>query len=101
VNISESDTLESLRTTHNTATKSVQSLLEDVGLFSETNHDIVQAVRALVKKSFKTASEEVKYGGILFSSGVPFCGVFAYKEHVSVGVGSGVKTAIAIVAGNV
>ena len=73
------------------ATKSVQSLVEDIRLLNETNHEIVEAVRALVKKTFKSTSEEVKYGGILFSSGVQFCGVFAYKEHVSVEFGSGAK----------
>ena len=73
------------------ATKSVQSLVEDIRLLSETNHEIVETVRALVRKTFKSMSEEVKYGGILFSSGVQFCGVFAYKEHVSVEFGSGAK----------
>jgi hypothetical protein len=73
------------------AIKSVQSLVEDIRLLSETNHEIVEAVRTLVNKTFKSTSEEVKYGGILFSSGVQFCGVFAYKEHVSVEFGSGAK----------
>jgi hypothetical protein len=73
------------------ATKSVQSLVEDIRLVGETNYEIVEAVRALVKKTFKSTSEEVKYGGILFTSGVHFCGVFAYKEHVSVEFGSGAK----------
>jgi hypothetical protein len=73
------------------ATKSVLSLVEDVRLLSETNYEIIEAVRALVKKTFKSTSEEVKYGGILFSSGVQFCGVFAYKEHASVEFGSGAK----------
>ena len=66
------------------ATKSVQALIEDIRLVSETNYEIVEAVRALVKRSFKPVAEEVKYGGILFSSQAQFCGVFAYKEHVSV-----------------
>lgn len=43
----------------------------------------------MVKKDFKAVEEEVKYGGVLFSSGVQFCGVFAYKEHVSVEFGKG------------
>jgi hypothetical protein len=73
------------------ATKSVQSLVEDIRLLSETNYEIVEAVRTMVKKSIKGTTEEVKYGGILFSSGVQFCGVFAYKEHVSVEFGSGAK----------
>ncbi|MEJ6004920.1 DUF1801 domain-containing protein [Paucibacter sp. AS339] len=73
------------------ATKSVQSLVEDIRLISEANHEIVETVRALVKQTFKCSSEEVKYGGILFSSEVQFCGVFAYKEHVSVEFGAGAK----------
>lgn len=73
------------------AAKSVQSLIEDIRLLSETSYEIVEAVRTLVNKTFKSTSEEVKYGGILFTSGVQFCGVFAYKEHVSVEFGSGAK----------
>ena len=73
------------------ATKSVQALIEDIRLVSETNYEIVEAVRALVKRSFKPVAQEVKYGGILFSSQVQFCGVFAYREHVSVEFGSGAK----------
>jgi hypothetical protein len=73
------------------AAKSVQSLVEDIRLLSETNFEIVEAVRAAVKKSIPGTTEEVKYGGILFSSGVQFCGVFAYTAHVSVEFGSGAK----------
>lgn len=71
------------------AMKSVHTLLEDIRLVSETNYEIVEAVRVLITKAFKGATEEVKYGGILFTSGVQFGGVFAYKEHVSVEFGSG------------
>lgn len=71
------------------ASKSVQALLEDIRLLGEANHQIVEAVRALVQKHFQACTEEVKYGGILFSSGVQFCGVFAYKTHVSVEFGKG------------
>ena len=73
------------------ATNSVQVVLEDIRLVSEERYEIAEAVRALVKGQFKPFSEEVKYGGILFSSGVQFCGVFAYKEHVSVEFGDGAK----------
>jgi hypothetical protein len=71
--------------------KSVQSLVEDIRLVSEHNFEIVEAVRALVRKCFNTYSEEVKYGGILFTSGVQFGGVFAYQAHVTVEFGSGAK----------
>lgn len=65
-------------------TQSVEALLDDVRLLSEARHDIVQAVRAQVRQVVKPLSEGVKYGGIMFSSDVPFGGVFAYKDHVSV-----------------
>lgn len=71
--------------------KSVQDLLEDIRLVSEKNYEIVEAVRALVKKTIETTSEEVKYGGILFTSGVQFGGVFAYKAHITVEFGNGAK----------
>jgi hypothetical protein len=73
------------------AAKSVQRLLDDIRLVSQDNWEIVDAVRTLIKKNFSGFTEEVKYGGILFSSDVQLCGVFAYKEHVSVEFGSGAK----------
>lgn len=71
--------------------KSVQSLLEETRLLGEGQFEIVQAVRSLIHDQFPSVQEEVKYGGILFSSGVQFCGVFAYQEHVSVEFGHGAK----------
>ncbi|WP_027390596.1 DUF1801 domain-containing protein [Chrysiogenes arsenatis] len=52
---------------------------------------MMQAVRTLIKSQFPTAEEEVKYGGILFCADVQFCGVFAYKAHVSVEFSHGAK----------
>lgn len=69
--------------------KSPDTLVADIRLISEERHDTVQAVRALVRRLVSPLTEEVKYGGILFASGVPFGGVFAYKEHVSVEFGCG------------
>ena len=34
-------------------------------------------------------TEEVKYGGILFSAEKPFCGIFSYAKHVSLEFGAG------------
>lgn len=48
-------------------TKSVQALLEDICLVSEQHDEIVEAVRALVRKIFETSSEEVKDGGTMSS----------------------------------
>jgi hypothetical protein len=58
---------------------------------SAQNFEIVEAVRALVKKTMGSPSEKVKYGGILFASGVQFAGVFAYKTHVTVEFREGAK----------
>lgn len=69
--------------------KTVETLLEDIRLLGETRHALTCAVRELVRQQCTPFAEEVKYGGILFASGVPFCGVFAYKEHVSVEFGHG------------
>lgn len=66
------------------STKSVQSLLEDIRRMSEERHEIVVSIRSLANMLIHPLSEEVKYGGVVFSSGVHFSGVFAYKEHVSV-----------------
>ena len=72
-------------------TKSVQALMDDIRLLGDEQFALVESVRALVKKTLPSVSEEVKYGGILFTSGVSFAGVFAYKQHVSVEFGSGAK----------
>ncbi len=71
--------------------QTVEALLDDIRLLGEEQQQIVQAVRALVKKTINPCTEQVKYGGILFTSTVPFGGVFAYKEHVTVEFSYGAK----------
>ena len=72
------------------ATRSVSSLLDDMGLLGGDQRLIAEAVQALVHKTLPAVTEEVKYGGILFASdGVAFGGVFAYRAHVSVEFGHG------------
>ena len=73
------------------ATKSVQALLEDIRLLDEQMFEVVHDVLAVVRRAFPAATQEVKYGGILISAGVQFCGVFAYSQHVSVEFGHGAK----------
>lgn len=70
--------------------RTVESLLDDIRLLGSDQLAVVQAVRALVRKTLPDVSEVVKYGGILFSSqDVAFAGVFAYRAHVSVEFGHG------------
>ncbi len=67
----------------------VNALLQDLSLVNEDNYALVQAVRQLVLRLGKEVTEEVKYGGILFSGSQAFCGVFAYAKHISLEFGDG------------
>lgn len=70
---------------------SVNAFVQDLRLLGDQRYDIVQAVRQLVGSGFDAVEEEVKYGGIVFTAGIPFCGVFAYTAHVSVEFSSGAR----------
>lgn len=65
-------------------TRSVETLLSDIRLLGDMQYEVVQAVRELTRRTITPIEEQVKYGGILFASGVQFAGVFAYTSHVSV-----------------
>jgi hypothetical protein len=61
----------------------VTKLLEDIRSLSDDRYQLVQSVRKLTLGLDASISEEVKYGGILFAAGKPFCGIFSYRNHVS------------------
>lgn len=44
---------------------------------------IVRELRDKIQKMNPDISEEIKYGGILFSNEAPACGIFCYQKHVS------------------
>jgi hypothetical protein len=44
---------------------------------------IVQSLRKLVLSVDPSITEDLKYGGLLFTGASPFCGVFSYTRHVS------------------
>jgi hypothetical protein len=67
----------------------VAKLLRDIRLVDEERFKLVQALREAVLGLDPSVSEEVKYGGFLFSAGQPFCGVFSYARHVSLEFGAG------------
>ncbi|HFF5227879.1 TPA: DUF1801 domain-containing protein, partial [Vibrio cholerae O1] len=50
------------------ATKDVQTLVDDIYHLGHEQHSMVEGVRKLVKAVVSPLSEEVKYGGILFTS---------------------------------
>jgi hypothetical protein len=70
-------------------TPRVANLLQDIRQLNEERFTLVQALRQLVLNQDPVVTEEVKYGGLLFSAGKPFCGVFAYAKHVSLEFGDG------------
>lgn len=71
------------------ALSQIDLLLQDIHLASDVNFAIVKELRKLVLATGKNIQEEVKYGGILFSAAKPFCGIFAYANHVSLEFGNG------------
>jgi hypothetical protein len=67
----------------------VDRLLSDLQLTNLSLYELVQAARSTIYKVVPKATERVMYGGYMFSGAAPFCGVFAYTEHVSVEFGRG------------
>lgn len=64
-------------------TARVAQLLEDIRGHDAGRFALVQALREAVLGLDASITEEVKYGGILFSATRPFCGIFSYTKHVS------------------
>lgn len=67
----------------------ISKLLDDIRLLDEQHFLLVQALRQAVLDLDPGITEEVKYGGLLFAAGKPFCGIFAYSKHVSLEFGDG------------
>ena len=70
-------------------TDRISKLLEDIRLLDPERFELVQALRKSILGLDSPISEEVKYGGILFSAAKPFCGIFSYAKHVSLEFGEG------------
>ena len=67
----------------------ISKLLEDIRLLDPERFEFVQALRKIILGLDPSVSEEVKYGGFLFSAEKPFCGIFSYAKHVSLEFGEG------------
>lgn len=70
-------------------TDRIDRLLEDIRYQSNAHYDMVQQVRTLAMATGEDVTEEVKYGGLLFSVQTHFAGVFAYARHISVELSEG------------
>ena len=71
----------------------VKNLLDYWEIDNPALYEIANSVRTRILQLFDTVDEEVKYGGILFAAPEPFCGIFVYKQHVSVEFSHGAKIA--------
>ena len=71
------------------STDRINKLLQDIRLLDEDRYALVQTLRELVLKLDDAVTEEVKYGGLLFSGAKPFCGIFSYTKHVTLEFGQG------------
>ena len=69
----------------------VNNLLNDWQIDNPALYEIANSVRTRILQLADTVDEEVKYGGILFAAPEPFCGIFVYKQHVSVEFSHGAK----------
>ena len=63
--------------------KRIETFLADIRDHGATQSAIVSHLREIVLASGPDISEEIKYGGLLFSAGRPFCGIFPYTAHVT------------------
>lgn len=49
----------------------------------QERYALIERIRTLILSVDPKITEEVKYGGLLYSRGSPFCGLFSYQGHVS------------------
>jgi hypothetical protein len=61
---------------------SVKDYLTELKESDTKKYVLVKTLRELVLQD-TNVTEEIKYGGVLFSKGKPFGGVFPYAQHVS------------------
>jgi hypothetical protein len=69
----------------------VDDLLDDLRAADADRAALVDRLRKLALGIDPKVTEDAKYGGILFSAGPPFCGVFSYQNHVSLEFGRGAE----------
>ncbi|WP_200951470.1 DUF1801 domain-containing protein [Ensifer sp. Root31] len=63
--------------------KRIEAFLADIRDRGDTQFAIVSRLREIALASGAGISEEIKYGGLLFSAARPFCGIFPYSAHVT------------------
>jgi|AntRauTorckE6833_2_1112554.scaffolds.fasta_scaffold10125_2 hypothetical protein len=70
-----------------------QAFLRELKEHHKTHFAIVSALRILIQQVAPDAREEIKYGGLYYSTEKPFAGIFVYAHHVALGFTHGAQLA--------
>lgn len=68
-------------------------LLDAMGLPPGPQRQLVAAIAIRINALFPNALETLKYGGLQYAMPLPFCGIYAYSQHVSVELSLGATIA--------
>ncbi len=71
------------------ADSKICAFLDGMRLVDVEKYEILHTLRTLVLDKAPDASERFIYGGIMFSVGSDFGGIFAHKHHISFEFGQG------------
>lgn len=69
----------------------IQGLLRDIRDHRLDQFEIVTRLRDIALSSGPSITEDVKYGGLLYSSRDGFCGIFSYAHHVTLEFSQGAR----------
>ena len=61
----------------------VEDFFNDLGLADPEKHQIALTLREEIKRLAETSEERVMYGGVLYYLEDSFCGIFSYKNHIT------------------
>ncbi|MDE1464324.1 DUF1801 domain-containing protein [Spartinivicinus poritis] len=68
----------------------VREFLNDIGLVSPEQLDIIKSIKKLFNNTGQSLTEEIKYGGLVFvKSSSLVGGIFPYKQHISIEFSNG------------
>lgn len=61
----------------------IERMLQEIREHNGEHLSIVARLREIIFAADPSIEEEVKYGGLRYSSSKAFCGIFSYKDHVT------------------
>jgi hypothetical protein len=68
-----------------------EKFLVELKAHSREQYAIVRTLRNLILNTHNTSTEEIKYGGLLYSNQKPYTGLFVSKNHVSMEFSEGAR----------